>query len=82
MSIEIYVGALEEIGIWLRALIAGVISMILGLIISIVVMIYGLKGFFGAFLSIVGLGISIAGLYLVIKGFTGYMAARISRSRR
>ncbi len=73
---------MEEIGIWLRALITGVISMILGLIISIAVMIYGLKGFFGAFLSIVGLGISIAGLYLAIKGFAGYMAARISRSRR
>jgi hypothetical protein len=45
-------------------------------------MIYGLKGIFGAFLSMVGLGISIAGLYLAIKGFTGYMAARISRSRK
>jgi hypothetical protein len=71
---------LEEIGIWLRVLIAGVISMVVGFIISIVVMIYGLKGFFRAFLSMVGLGISIAGLYLAIKGFTVYMAARIPRS--
>lgn len=73
---------MEEIGIWLRVLIAGVISMVAGFIISIVAMIYGLKGFFGAFSSMISLGISIAGLYLAIKGFTCYIAARISRSKK
>jgi len=68
-------------GIWIRALVAGILSMLAGLILSLVVLIYGLKGFSGAMLSILGMGMAMAGLYLAIKGFTGYMAAKISGSR-
>jgi len=73
---------LGEASIWAKTLAAGIISMVAGFAISAAIIAYGLGGFAGAVLSIAGLGISIAGLYLSVKGFSGYMAARISKRKR
>jgi len=69
---------LEDIRVWIKALVAGISLLLLGLVFSIASIIYGATDTLGAVLSITGLGASLAGLYISLKAFTGYISARIS----
>ncbi|GAY25330.1 hypothetical protein ATG_05330 [Desulfurococcaceae archaeon AG1] len=72
----------EDTGIWLRAIIVGIVTMLIGLALSIISFLAESPDIVRAAVSIIGLGVTLAGMYLAIKGFIGYIAVKASLRKK